>query len=775
MLAYVGMYAICYTAGVYLYDYISGYGAYLCVILWAAFLTASGAMALKMHKIYFIIGAVLFGIGMLGCYIANDPRYNELYILDDKFITVDGYVTDIPDKFGKTYSYKVRLISAEYKDKEYSTDEIIRVTSEEKFKFGDVIHVRGFLKEFSDRNNSTDFNTKRYYQSRGVFYKMYTYDVGKSEKAPKYYPVNYYVNRFRSGIADNIDKVFSGDDSAVLKAVGLGNKRQFSDSLKKTLLYIGMTKFMYSSYLHIFLINAFILLVFSCFKKGRRELILVAALLLYAVWNASFVVNVKNAVAVGVSVMMIRKLGFTHYNDIVGIAVLSVCVLNPLYCFDVGMVISVSFGLVYHYIGEMADGFLYVIPFRGLRKAIKFYLVSTFGLLPIIAYYFEGINIYTNMLAPLYSLIVGELLILLVLMNLFLRIFGVPLFTKAVISPLIWYFTGLPRIIEKLPFSKIWIKSPSVLEIAAFYLLVYIIYQIYIKNIKKTYNIAAAAVCVGLWGAIFSNAVNAYGSADIRFVNVGQGDGAVISVSGGETVIVDGGGRSEFETYDAGENIFLPYLTKKGYTRIDKAVVTHYHSDHVLGVIAAAKTLKIGELVMPDCEPENEYRKELEKLAAEKNIKIHYAKAGDTVDCGSGLMLRVLLPGEDELKSSNENEQSVVMRVDFKGFKCLFTGDIGKAEELKIMETAGDCDVVKMAHHGSAKSSCAEFTEAVSAEYAIASVGENNTYGFPTKEAVENYRKAGTKVLRTDINGDITVHIDKNGKYNIYKSLADKD
>lgn len=775
MSAYIGMYAICYVIGVYLYDFFSVYGAYPCSIAWAALFFVSGIIAVKMHKIYLILGVLFLGIGMLGCGIAGDFKYNELYPLEDKFITANGYVTDIPDKFDDTYSYKVQLMSAEYKDKLYNTNETIRVTSEERLKFGDAIRIEGFLEEFSNKNNSTDFNIKRYYQSRGIFYSVYAYDLERTENLPKYYLISYYINRFRASVADNIDKVFDGDNAAVLKAVGLGNKRQFSNELKHTLLYTGMTKFMYSSYLHIFLINIFILTAFSHFKKSKRELIFIAALILYAAVNASYMVNFKNALAAVISVMMIRKLGFSHYNDIVSISVLIVCLINPLYCFDVGMVISVSFGLLYHYTGEIADGFLYIIPFKDVRRAIKLYLVSTFGLLPIIAYYFDGINIYTNMFAPIYALIVSEILILFIMMNLFLWIFGTPLFTKAVISQFLWYFTGLPRITEKLPLSRIWIKSPSVLGIIAFYLLIYIIYQIYIKNIKKTHNIAAVFACIGLWSAIFLNMFMSRGTVEINFVNVGQGDGAAIHVSVGETIIIDGGGRLEFETYDSGENIFLPYLTKKGYTKIDKAIVTHYHSDHVLGVIAAVKALKVGELIMPDCEPENEYRKELETLAAQKNIKIRYVKAGDIIDCGSGLVLRVLFPGEQELKSGSENEVSVVIRVDFKGFRCLFTGDIGKDEELKITDAAGDCDVVKMSHHGSAKSNCDEFTRAISAEYAIASVGKNNTFAFPTKEAVENYQNSGAKVLRTDINGDITVHIDKSGRYKVYKNLAQKE
>ena len=78
-----------------------------------------------------------------------------------------------------------------------------------------------------------------------------------------------------------------------------------------------------------------------------------------------------------------------------------------------------------------------------------------------------------------------------------------------------------------------------------------------------------------------------------------------------------------------------------------------------------------------------------------------------------------------------------------------------------------------MAHHGSANSNSEEFAKAVKAEYAIVSLGENNVYDFPKPEAIYNYQQSGTKIARTDKNGDITITVNKNGNYKIYQKNID--
>jgi competence protein ComEC len=113
--------------------------------------------------------------------------------------------------------------------------------------------------------------------------------------------------------------------------------------------------------------------------------------------------------------------------------------------------------------------------------------------------------------------------------------------------------------------------------------------------------------------------------------------------------------------------------------------------------------------------------------------------------------------------SEDENDTSLLYNVEYGDFNCLFTGDMTDFAERNLVADgkAIDCDVLKIAHHGSKTSTSLEWVDAVSPKYAVISVGENNIYGFPNNDVLERLR--GVNIFRTDINGDITIKANKNG------------
>ncbi len=705
-------------------------------------------------------------LGVFGCSLAIDYEQNNLYPIENKYVTLEGYISDLPTAYDDLYTYKLTLTNAEYLGNTYKANQTVRISSYEKLEFGDTVTVKGFLKRFSDRNNSTDFNTRRYYQSRGIFYKLYARELERTELTINKVSLNYAVTALKNQLCKIIDTEFSGDDSAVLKAVSVGNKRFFSPEYKDILMKTGIIKFFYSAFFHTHFIIMLIGILFVRAKKSMRDAILAISMLLYAAVNSAAPVFAKSAFVILFTIIMLKRLGFSHNPDILAVTVLSICLANPLYCFDTGFIMSVSCSLMFYYFYDILIVKLRFLPIG--RKFAAFYIITTFMLLPITAYLFDGISPYTNLLAPLFSVAVGLLLALIPLMAVCIKLFGSALLLKPVIHLLILPFIKLPYAVDALPLSFIYLKAPDMTLSAAIFASYYILYQFCTGGMKQRKNLIITAACLGLWCSIPVSYFQNLGKMDITFVNVDQGDGAVIDITGGETLLVDGGGKYEFSDYDAGENIFLPYLISKGYTKIDKAIVSHFHSDHVLGIIAAVKNLTVDEIIIPDADAENEYRLELERLAAEKNIPIRIVSAGDVIDLGSGTKITIISSASPD--SPNSNEGSIVMKLQHNGFNCLFTGDIGIETEAKIKDKIGDCDVVKMAHHGSASSNSEEFANAVTAEYAVVSVGESNIYAFPKEEAIINYQQSGARVIRTDVNGDITVSVQTDGSYSIFKN-----
>lgn len=765
MLSLLSLSSICYVIGIYVYDFLGYLGIPLAII---GITTIVCFLFLKNYGKFVLTAGIFLCLGLCGSFIAQNPKYNDLYPLDNKYVTVTGYVADLPEQNGSNYSYRIKTTKINYSGKEYSLGQIIKVTTDKPFDFGDGVEIKGFLKEFSDRKNHSDFNVKRFYQSRGIFYRMYALEIRQAKDIDIDYSVTYLANLVKSKYSDAIDREFPGDKGAILKAITLGNKKQFSEEFEDLMLKTGITKFFYPAFLHIYLISLLTAIIFRFLRKSYRNFILAVLLLVYAAVNSQSPIFLKSVLIVIIGMIFLRRLKFTYRPDILSLTVLSVCFFNPLYCFDVGFVMSVSTGIILYYMGDIIESWFSFIPFRRIRKFLTFHLVTTVGLLPLIAYYFNGISLYATLLSPVYLFATVCLLILVPVMCMLSPALGLTLFIKGIINRVLWLYTSLPEIIDSLPFSYMWFKSPDFIFIAAFFVTLYILYQLYLKELTKTKNIVAICISAGLWLSVVVNHITSLKDMNITFVNVGQGDGAIVDIIGGETILIDGGGKFGESEYDAGKQIFAPYLADNGHFDIDIAIVSHYHSDHCLGVIAAMKSFNVKEVIMPEYGKKNEYRKEIERIAAEKNIKITHVLKGDEINLKSGLGIKILSPSRTRLYKGDENEASIVTELEYNGFRCLFTGDIGVETEKVLSSAVSDCDIVKMAHHGSSNSNSKRFADKVKAKYAIVSVGENNSYGFPKEEAVYNYQQSGAKVIRTDINGDITINVNKDGKYKIF-------
>jgi len=256
---------------------------------------------------------------------------------------------------------------------------------------------------------------------------------------------------------------------------------------------------------------------------------------------------------------------------------------------------------------------------------------------------------------------------------------------------------------------------------------------------------------------------------EIYFVNVGQGDAAILHTSVGETILMDGGGASDYQdsNYNVGDKVLVPYMISHGFTDIDYAIVTHFHKDHAEGIISAVNNLTVKNIVMPDSNPQNEYRAILETLAKEKNINIIYAQKDGMISFKSGLKLQFLAPDNIQRLSNEPNDTSIVTQVNYYQFCGLFTGD--------TTDTADEgypryIDLLKVAHHGSDTASSESDINHLCPKYAVISVGKNNSYDLPAEAVLETLENVKANILRTDIMGDIRFKIHKNGKIT-YKTL----
>lgn len=259
------------------------------------------------------------------------------------------------------------------------------------------------------------------------------------------------------------------------------------------------------------------------------------------------------------------------------------------------------------------------------------------------------------------------------------------------------------------------------------------------------------------------------GRLQIYALDVGQGDSELIITPEGKSVLIDAGPPG------AGDEV-VAALQKKNIQSLDLAVASHPHADHIGGMRPVIENFGIKNFL----DSGRDYAsKEYERMLGainDKRIKFIEAKRGMKFDLDSGVKLEVLNPQGNgqwitqvRQGGSLENANSVVLRLSYSNFSMLFTGD-AETETEEVMMNSGAplrAQVLKVGHHGSRYATSGEFLDAVAPEAAVISCGAENRYGHPTKQTLDRLQKAGVKIYRTDLNGEIAIVTDGN-KFEIH-------
>ncbi len=240
----------------------------------------------------------------------------------------------------------------------------------------------------------------------------------------------------------------------------------------------------------------------------------------------------------------------------------------------------------------------------------------------------------------------------------------------------------------------------------------------------------------------------------VTFLYVGQGDCIVIE-DNGKTAVIDTGEYSEVER-------LLRFLDERGIKSIDYLIATHPHTDHIGSMQTLVNDYSVGEVVFTyvpaELTPTNATYINLLKTIDKTATPVTVPKAADTIPLGKG-SFEVLYAGG----GSDLNNCSLVLMYTVGNRSFLFMGDAEFEVEDALFESLGKrlrCDILKAGHHGTKYATGNNLLSAAKPEYVVITCGIDNEYGYPKEQVLERIKKSGGEVLRTDIDGTITVTTD---------------
>ena len=596
----------------------------------------------------------------------------------------------------------------------------------------------------------------------------------------------------------------------------LGDDDNIDDDIEESFKISSLSHILAVSGMQVtYIITAMYFIFNNLLGKRKTKIVIIIILIFYTILTG-FSPSIVRASIMGILIMGAGL--FYRKNDIwnsIAISLLLMLIYNPFLITNVGLQLS--------YLGTIGIILLnktflrifnkirfekYILNRKIINIVSKIIEILTVTIsasvvvFPIMLYNFNLFGTYfliTNLLA---SIIIGPITIfgtvIVIISFIFLKLgkmFSIFLEISLNILVLVSNFS-------KLPFSKIYITTPKISMIIFYYVLIIFfnyIYKIYnnrnlsltqirFRNlialykykIKEIYNnkksrkkfisiLILIVFCFNIYNFFIIKR-----ELKIYFVDVGQGDSTFIVTPKNETILIDGGGSLGTD-FDVGESTLLPYILDRGYKKIDLMFVSHFDQDHIGGLFKILEELKVEKVCISKQEEDSENYQKFLNIVKEKNIQVLVVKKGDKIVLDNNLYFDILWPNDKQIEENKLNNNAIVMKLNYNNFSTLFTGDIEKPAEEKILEIYKnskilESDILKVAHHGSKTSTTDEFLNKVKPKIALIGVGKDNMFGHPSNTTIEKLEKMNIKIYRTDLNAEISICVNDKGQVSI-KSL----
>ncbi len=606
--------------------------------------------------------------------------------------------------------------------------------------------------------------------------------------------VQTWIHKQRQRLGMIIDSSLPEEEAAFIRSIVPGLKRGIGPEMRDAFNSTGLAHLLSISGTHFGLlavilfmlvrgavnrlpVNALARMTLYITPTQTAVVLAFPALLLYALISGASVPTIRSLIMVFIFMLALFTGRKGQWLNSLSIAAFIILLWQPDALFDLSFQFSFLAVLSIGYVLEKRGRDLQDGPappgIRGMPEKIKTAVMITvsavMGTAPLAAVYFKQFPL----LAPLTNLVITPVVCFIILpLGLFTGfsalVFDLPVMPASGLTAAVTHFTlkGI-RLFSTVPYADIRIHSPSFATAVLYYLSLALI----LKKPPEGNSPAAYykwrflpllfVLCIYIIRPSLPD-----GGLRVTFLDVGQGDGAVVELPDNRVMVIDGG------TYDPdmGRMVVAPYLWSRGIRKIDYLVSSHPHPDHFGGLIYLMNNFDVGEVWL-NGRVTDEARDFLEKIE-KQGIARRIPERGDVLEAG-GYRVYVLHPYNEFCAAPpgggpcNQNNDSLVLKIASRGASVLFTGDIEEEaeENLTSLGSLLESDIIKVPHHGGRTSSTAGFIRTVGPRTAVISAGRNNPYRHPHRETLERYGNAGVNVLRTDRDGAVTVTFTDDGSY----------
>ena len=757
-----------------------------------------------------ILPVILFiALGYISIQHWVSPKFGPQHVVHftgEKRWNIIGSVATQPVTFNHRTKFILKTEQLGEKQKKISITGQINVTVLGKgpqFSINDRIAFISKIKRVKNFKNPGGFNYEQYMHFKGIYGLAYVQrgkitvitrgaQTGICEK----------ITQSRLKIADLIEKTITGETTqGVMKALIIGDRSRISPDLRETFNRAGCGHLLAISGLHIgsiataaFIFFQWVLsysksILWQAWSRKGAALLSLLPVILYGLF-AGMSPSTQRAVIM-VAIFMLTLLLEREHEPIntLAIAAIMILMIDPPVLFSVSFqlsfaaVFSILYGLSLIQAGKpvisnshkRADGWFLVV----LKWFVPFFIISflaILGALPLVMFYFNQVSLVGLLINFIVVPITGFFVIPLGLFAVFIYPVSIWIakFCLSFSAVILYAVIHIIKLFSSLPFAAVKTFTPSYIEICCFYILAGSVLNFIFKSENYKRKMAAvvfviviivvsADTCYWLYKRLWHHDLKA------TVIDVGQGSSALLELPHGFCMLIDGGGFNDNSVFDVGAKIVAPFLWRQKIMTVDLLILSHPDSDHLNGLLYIAEHFNVKN-VWTNNEPADtsSYQSFLEII---RNKKIHAPRFKDMnrIESINGVEIKILYPDKGFMSASKkekwrrDNNNSLVIKINFGSKSFLFPGDIEAKAEKELVKIGDDelkSNVLIAPHHGSKKSSTLLFLKKVQPEYIIISAGDNNRFGFPHSTVLTRYRKLGCRILQTGTHGAIEMVTD---------------